>query len=143
MIGWLLRLSDAARHRARRERWTADQVAGRRGEDLAHRYLEEHGFRIVARNWRPSAGPGEVDLIAWEADTLVFVEVKSRQSAEFGAPDRNIDAEKRSALVRAARNYAHRAGVSWDRVRFDVTGVVFEPLSITHVRNAFSSGRTL
>jgi uncharacterized protein (TIGR00252 family) len=122
VIGWLLRLSDSARHGARSRRWTSDQAVGRRGEDLAHRYLEEQGFRVVARNWRPSAGPGEIDLIAWEAETLVFVEVKTRRNDEFGAPDRNIDAEKRSALVRAARNYARRAGVPWDRVRFVETG---------------------
>lgn len=144
MIGWLLRLSDTARHRARRRVDAPEQAAGRRGEDLAHRYLEDRGMKIVARNWRPSTGSGEVDLIAWERDTLVFVEVKSRASSEYGAPARNIDRQKRDALLGAGRNYARRAGVEWNRVRFDLVGVIFgDPPAITHVKDAFKAGRTL
>ena len=144
MIGWLLRLSDSARDRARRRVEAPGQAAGRRGEDLAHRYLEDRGMKIVARNWRPSTGSGEVDLIAWEQDTLVFVEVKSRASDEYGAPARNVDEQKRQALVGAGRNYARRAGVEWERVRFDLVGIIFgEPPEITHVKDAFKAERVL
>jgi putative endonuclease len=137
-------MSDAARDRARRRRWTPDQAAGRRGEDLAHRYLEARGVQVVARNWRPSSGAGEIDLIAWERETLVFVEVKARRSDEHGAPDRNVDAEKRSALVRAAGNYARRAGVAWECVRLDLVSVILSDCpEITHVKDAFRAGRTV
>ncbi|MGE5645096.1 MAG: YraN family protein [Acidobacteriota bacterium] len=144
MIGRLLALVDAARHRARRRRSTPEQAAGRRGEDLAHRYLEARGMRVVARNWRPAGGAGEIDLIAWERDTLVFVEVKARASDEYGAPARNVDGEKRRALVRAGRSYARRAGVAWERVRLDLVSVILsDPPAIEHEKDAFAPGRTL
>ena len=70
--------------------------------------------------------------------TLVFVEVKSRQSDEYGAPDRAIDGEKRRRLARAARDYTRRAGVAWECIRFDVVNVIHsEPPTITHLRDAF------
>jgi len=61
VIGWLLRLSDAVRHRGRRRFWPPDEPWEAR-EDLAHRYLERRGMTVVARNWRPSVGQGEIDL---------------------------------------------------------------------------------
>lgn len=144
MIGWLLELSDALRDRGRRRYWTPEQAAGRRAEDLAHRYLERHGMTVVARNWQPPEGAGEIDLVAWEGDRLVFVEVKSRDSAAFGAPDRNVDAQKREVLERAARSYARRAGVAWERVRFDLVGVVGgQRRGISHQRDVFHLNRTL
>ena len=137
MIGWLLRLSDALRDSGRKRSWPADQAAGRRGEDLAHRYLEGRGMTVVARNWQPSAGPGEIDLVAWEGDRLVFVEVKTRDSAEFGEPERAVDADKQLHLTRAARDYARRAGVEWQQVRFDVVAVILSPRRIEWLRDAF------
>jgi putative endonuclease len=144
VIGWLYRLCDTARHRARLRRWNAEQATGRRGEDLAHRYLERRGFTIVARNYRPPSGAGEIDLVAWHSGTLVFVEVKSRTTDDFGSPLRNVDQEKRTALLRAARHYARRAGVPWERVRFDLLSVVFsEPPAMTHFPDAFAPIQTL
>lgn len=144
MTGWLRRLADWARHRARRKRWTPEQAWGRRGEDLAHRYLEDRGFTVVARNYRPPAGGGEIDLVARHGEKLVFVEVKSRRADEYGAPERNIDAVKGQSLRRAGRDYARRAGVAWDHVRFDLVGIIFtDPPSIVHLPDAFPSGRTI
>jgi putative endonuclease len=144
VTGWLLRLSDAVRDRGRRRFWPADQAAGRRGEDLAHRYLERRGMTVVARNWQPSVGAGEIDLVAWEGDRLVFVEVKARGRDDFGDPERNVDARKREALTRAARNYARRAGVAWERVRFDLVSVILaDPPAISHRQDAFRPNRTL
>ena len=144
MIAWLLRLSDAVRDRGRRRFWTPDQATGRLGEDLAHRYLERRGMTVVARNWQPSVGQGEIDLVAWEGERLVFVEVKARSSDDFSAPERNVDAQKRDAVTRAARNYARRAGVDWERVRFDLVSVVFsDPPAISHRKDAFRPNRTL
>lgn len=143
-MSWLYRLADRVRHRARMRRWDPAQAAGRRGEDLAHRYLERRGFTVVARNYRPPSGGGEIDLVAWQGDTLVFVEVKSRGSDEYGAPDRNVDREKRAALLRAGRDYARRAGVPWERVRFDLLSILFtKPPSIDHRADAFTTLQTL
>lgn len=141
---YLLSLADSARHRARQGRWPAERATGRRGEDLAHRYLERQGMRVVARNYWPHSGHGEIDLIAWDRETLVFVEVKSRHSNEFGDPDRNVDREKRRALLRAGREYARHAGVPWDRVRLDVVTVLLtDPPSLAHFRGAFQPTPTL
>lgn len=138
MLNWLLRLADEARHAARRRRFAAEVALGRRGEDLAHRYLQRHGFRIVARNYRPPSGSGEIDLIAFDGDTLVLVEVKCRTSEESGAPERNVDPDKARRMRRAGYDFARRAGVSWDRVRLDLVSVVLDdPPRIRHQRDAF------
>ena len=130
---WLYRLADRLRDRARRRQWTADQATGRRGEDLAHRHLRAQGYTVIARNYRTPTGSGEIDVIARHGETLVFVEVKARQTAEFGTPDRAVDEEKRRRLMRAARDYAHRTDTPWDRVRFDIVSVLFSPPSIEHL----------
>ncbi|HVP49250.1 MAG TPA: YraN family protein [Bryobacteraceae bacterium] len=143
MISVLYRLADRLRHRARRRRAHPDLAAGRRGEDLAHRFLRRQGYTVIARNFRPRNGAGEIDLVAWEGDHLAFVEVKSRASDEFGTPDRAVDPEKQKHLVRAAGEYARRAGVDWGRVRFDIVGILLtEPPQIDLVRDAFGPQRT-
>jgi putative endonuclease len=116
---------------------------GKRGEDLAHRYLRSSGFVVAARNWRPPQGGGEIDLIVWEPDPgktdldqLVFVEVKSRASADVSSPERAVDFDKIRALRRAARDYIRRAEMASDRTRFDVITVTGEV--IQHLRDAFS-----
>jgi len=108
---------------------------GLRGEDLAHRYLRRNGFMVVARNWRPPQGGGEIDIVAWERDILVFVEVKSRASGEWSAPERDIDLEKINALRRAARDYVRRAGADETKIRFDVISIVGRKPE--HLRDAF------
>ncbi|MBI3679529.1 MAG: YraN family protein [Acidobacteria bacterium] len=121
--------------------WDHDRALGRRGEDLAHRLLRREGYTIVARNYRTRGGTGEVDLIGWDGDALAFVEVKTRRSAEYGLPDRAVDQEKRRKLVLAAREYVRRAGVPWEKARFDVVNVLAEGKPVvTVVKDAF--GRT-
>lgn len=138
MFGWLYNSADHVRHVGRSRHWGVDQVTGRRGEDLAHRFLRERGFHIVARNYRLSSGDAEVDLIARDGDVLVFIEVKTRRSADYGPPERAIGAQKRSKLLRAARVYVAGCRISWDRVRFDVVGIVLTPdLHIDHAVDAF------
>jgi putative endonuclease len=130
-------LVDRLRDVRRRQTWTADLASGRRGEDLAHRYLRRQGFTIVARNYRLAAGDAEVDLIAWEGETLVFVEVKSRASDEFGPPERAIGVEKARHLLRVARAYTRKTETPWDRVRFDVVTVILgTPPQIQLMRDA-------
>ena len=133
----ILRFFDWLRHRARLKTWTPEQALGRRGEDLAHRYLRRQGFIIVARNYRLSAGDAEADLIAWDGDALVFIEVKSRATADFGPPERAIGEEKRAHLLRIAREYTRKTDTPWDRIRFDVVTVILtKPPSIHLYRDA-------
>ncbi len=122
---------------------TADAALGRRGEDLAHRYLQKKGLRVVARNYKPG-GDSEIDIVARQGDLIVFVEVKSRSSAEFGSPDRAIDLEKQKHIVRAARAYVNRAAIEWNQVRFDTISIIFtNPPSVFHQQDAFFAGRAL
>ena len=134
MISLLWRAAD----RLRKRRYTGDH--GRIGEDLAHRYLRKHGCTVAARNYRPPSGPGEIDLVVWEGRRLVFVEVKTRASADFGAPDSAVDAEKRERLLRAAGDYARRVNVPLDQARFDIVSVLLgPPHQIAWQRAAFGS----
>src|SRR5690242_15643451 len=121
MISFLYRAADAIRRR----RKPGDH--GCIGEDLAHRHLRSQGCTVVARNYRTPSGSGEIDIVAWQGETLVFVEVKTRLNVEFGAPEGAVDAEKRERVLRAAQDYARRANVPWEKVRFDIVSVVLEP----------------
>jgi len=80
----------------------------------------------------------EIDLVAWHGETLVFVEVKARATEDFGTPDRAVDTTKQTYLIRAGRDYARRAGVPWDRTRFDIVGIVLSrPPRIDWQQDAF------
>jgi len=132
-MGLLYRAADALRRRLLGEDY------GRVGEDLAYRYLRRHGCTIVARNYKPRTGAGEVDVVAWHGGTLVFVEVKTRTRSDYGPPDRAVDGEKRERLQRGARDYARRAGVEWGRTRFDIVSVMLtEPVRVEWNRDAFA-----
>src|SRR5690349_13051488 len=123
MIGMLYRAADRLRDRARRRSLPVEAVDGRRGEDLAHRHLRRQGYTVVARNYRPPAGGGEIELICWHEKRLVFVEVKTRLNQHCGSPEAAVDPEKREFIRRDARDYARRAGVEWESVPFDVASV--------------------
>ena len=135
---WIFKIGDRMRDRARRRRETRTFASGRRGEDLAHRYLQSHGYLVVARNFRTRTGSAEVDIVARKDDAVVFVEVKSRDSAEFGPPDRSIDREKQIHIMKAAVEYLRRADVPNERARFDIINVILggQP-SIEHIEDAF------
>ena len=144
MVNWLYRLGDALRDRHRNRHSTAEQAHGRRGEDLAHRFLRRHGLTVVARNFHQRAGSGELDIVAWDRGTLVFVEVKTRASAEFGSPGRAGGIDKEKDLRRAASEYLRRRGTARDQARFDLINIVLaEPLQIEWIKDAFPMGRTL
>jgi putative endonuclease len=131
VLGLIYRAADALRRRS----LAANH--GRIGEDMAHRYLRSRGCTVVARNYRPPAGHGEIDLVVRHGEKLVFVEVKTRDSADFGEPERAVDSEKQVHLTRAARDYARRAGVEWQYVRFDIVSVILAPRRIEWLRDAF------
>ena len=109
-------------------------------EDLASSYLEAKGYRILARNVYILRK--EVDIVAADGDTIVFIEVKGRRSTAFGFPAEAVGVRKQRHLVRLAEAYLRREGL-WNRAcRFDVVGVTLDshgaPL-FDHVENAFGA----
>ncbi len=115
---------------------------GRRGEDLAYRFLQEAGYRVVARNYRSKSGRGEIDLLGWDGDMLACVEVKTRKNAAFGRPEEFVGSDKRRHLMRAAHSYARRAKVDPMCLRYDVISVILEPEpAIELYKDAFSERR--
>lgn len=105
---------------------------GRQGEELAAAYLLKKGYRIVAANFVVPVGRNrlgvtisvEIDLVAYDADTLCFVEVKSRGSGWFAEPQANVDRRKQRQIARAARAYLRMFDLSGEPYRFDVVTVV-------------------
>jgi putative endonuclease len=137
-------LADAARHRHRYRHTTIEQTNGRRGEDLAHRFLRRRGLKIVARNFHQRAGRGELDIVAWDRGTLVFVEVKTRASAEFGDPARAVGSEKERDVRRAAAEYLRRCGAPPEQARVDLVNIILgKPPRIEWIKDAFPLSRTL
>ncbi len=136
----LFRLADRLRRRTRRTQIDPAHALGRDGEDLAHRHLQRAGLVVVARNYRTPGGAAEVDLIAREGAMLVFVEVKTRETDEFGSPDRAIDPIKKDKIRRAALNYLRRSSHDPAQVRFDVVSIVTggRVLRLDHFRDAWT-----
>jgi putative endonuclease len=117
---------------------------GLEGEELAARYLENAGFRILDRNYRFERA--EIDIICFEpavpydlGGEIVFVEVKTRRGLRFGRPEEAVDAEKRNHLFRAAEAYLYERKLEGSPCRFDVIAVRldFSPPTIEHFRDAF------
>ncbi len=107
------------------------------GEEAAARFLEKRGFTLLARNYRTPVG--ELDIIARDRQHLLFVEVKTRRSAAFGAPAEAVGAHKQRQIVRAAQWYLATARYPDLQPRFDVIAVLVgsgEPV-ISHIPNAF------
>lgn len=119
--------------------WFAPQSLGRRGEDAAAKHLRKLGYTIVARGHRDNIG--EIDLIAVDGRTLVFVEVKTRTSHDAGHPADAVDAAKQQRLTRLALSYMKRHDLLECRTRFDVVAITWPSGSgrptIEHFQNAF------
>lgn len=115
------------------------QVVGTRGEQIAARFLERAGVRILARNCRSAIG--ELDLVAQEGDEIVFVEVKTRVGGSDLAPDESVTASKLHRLGRLAERYLATEGKQDSPWRVDVIAVVLDPSGrvgrVEHVRGAF------
>lgn len=105
---------------------------GKRGELLAVSYLEQQGYRLVAanftlpvgRNRRGAIVNAEIDLVAYEGDVLCFVEVKTRASDWFAAPEVNVHRRKQRQVARAAKAYRRLFGLAGAPYRYDVVSVV-------------------
>lgn len=135
-----MRAKTKARTKARSE------DLGRRGEDIARRFLKRQGLKILARNYRCQAG--EVDLIALDrstrrelgAETVAFVEVKTRSSDRYTDPEYAVDTRKRGRLLKVARHYLARHDAADLNVRFDVLAIVIpsgEKPQVKYIPNAF------
>lgn len=95
---------------------------GRRGEEAAARFLERRGYDIVARNW--TCPFGEVDIVARDAATLVFTEVKTRSNCEKGLPEDAVGPEKRRKYEKLAAAFLQDYDAVDLRVRFDVVALL-------------------
>jgi putative endonuclease len=114
---------------------------GLQGEQLAARFLQKLGYRILARGHRQRLG--ELDLVALDGRTLVFVEVKTWRTGDRGDPSLAVDARKQDKLTRAALTFMHRRRLLEQPARFDVVSIVWEGAegkpTIRHFINAFEA----
>lgn len=108
-------------------------LEGRRGERVAARRLLKLGFDILARRYK--ARSGELDIVAFENETLVFLEVKTRRSSDFGEPWEFVDWQKQQILRRAAEQFVADHDLGNYTYRFDIVSVVGD--EVTLYRNAF------
>ncbi|MBI4051380.1 MAG: YraN family protein, partial [Elusimicrobia bacterium] len=97
---------------------TSAKEFGKWGEDRAVQFLEGQGFRILARSFRTKLG--EVDIVAQEGSTLVFVEVKSRSSDSFAPAELAVNLKKQKKMTQVALWYLKQRRVRPDSIRFDV-----------------------
>ena len=109
---------------------------GKLGEELAVNHLTGKGYEILERNWRNRHK--EIDIIAKDGKELVIVEVKTRQTDEYGEPDIAVTKKKQRMLIAAANAYILNKGLDIE-TRFDIISIIFrdgEPV-IEHIEDAF------
>jgi putative endonuclease len=114
----------------------AHLATGRRGEKQAGRFLKKAGYKILGRRVR-CGKHDEIDLIARQGDTLVFVEVKTRRNEDRGRPAAAVGRDKRRRLSRAAVTFLQRRRLRPPYIRFDIIEVIENPPEIRHIENAF------
>ena len=123
-------------HRRKSERWPKHLRLGERGEEAAAGYLEKvAGYQIVARNvslpigrnLRGAPVRGEIDIVAYDGETLCFVEVKTRSSEELAKAEAAVDLRKRRTLARSAAFYRRWLRLHGQPYRFDVVNVLVDP----------------
>lgn len=120
--------------------WRKPKSLGERGEAFACRYLKKKAYTIIARQDRSRLG--EIDIIAVQERTIVFVEVKTRTADERGAPDEAVDRDKQERLTRAALGYMRKHDLLGScPARFDVISIVWpkgaKTPEVRHFENAF------
>ena len=116
------------------------RTTGIKGEDEAARFLTRSGYAILDRNVRTRAG--EIDLVAKEGKTLVFVEVKTRRDLEGDPPQAGVHTRKQNRLAKLAHGYLKLKRIRQTPCRFDVVAVIINDeggvKAIRHIPNAFS-----
>ena len=109
---------------------------GSKGEDLAAEFLKGKGYRIIGRNYKTPIG--ELDIIAKDGETLVFIEVKTRSSNAFGYPFEAVDSRKKHKLKNLAlfylKNQKKNCAARFDVISINLTGTKKE---IEHIKDAF------
>lgn len=110
----------------RRPAEAAHLATGRRGELAAFFHLRRKGYIVIARSWRSARLRGDIDLIAWEQDTLCFVEVKTRTTRDMATAEAAVDEDKRRTLRRLARAYMRQLPDQAAPARFDILSIYFE-----------------
>ncbi|NWF93410.1 MAG: YraN family protein [Syntrophaceae bacterium] len=110
---------------------------GKKGEELALRFLRKKGYHIIERNY--VCKMGEMDIIAKEKDTLTFIEVKTRTSTAFGPPQLSVNAAKQMQLSKVALNFLKEKGLGEAKARFDVVAILLGPkgAEIDLIKDAF------
>lgn len=111
---------------------------GREGEQIAAAFLQRCGYRIQERNYR--SRKGEIDIIAWDGATLVFVEVKAKTQTAFGHPEEMVDRRKQQTIAQVAMLYVQRHQLIQTSLRFDVVAIRLRPgeaPDVTHIPAAF------
>jgi len=98
---------------------------GKRGEDAAAQHLRRKGYKIVERNFRCKLG--EMDIIAFEGDTLCFIEVKTVSGKNYGPPEIAVDINKQRKLSRVALGFLGQNGLHDTKARFDVVAITLYP----------------
>ena len=122
------------------------RILGRKGEQLAVGFLKKAGLRLVAANFRAPIGRNfrgatvnaEIDLIALDAETLCFIEVKARSSEAHAAPEANVDLRKQRQIIRAAKKYRKIFRLNNVNFRYDVVSIVLHkqaPPRIDHFKS--------
>ncbi len=112
---------------------------GQQGEQMAAQFLLRQGYRIAQQNYR--CREGEIDIIAWDGPTLVFIEVKTKGQTTFGAPQAMVDGHKQKKMVHVAMVYVQRHRLQDVNLRFDVVAITLFPGAhpeVTHVLGAFT-----
>lgn len=120
----------------------ASRPLGKRGEDVAVRLLRRKGYKIVARGHR--SGFGELDIVAVDGRTIVFVEVKTRRHTGAGTPAEAVTREKQRRVAAAALSYLRLHGLTEYTARFDVVAILWpkghrRPESVDHLVAAFDA----
>lgn len=110
---------------------------GNSGEEIACAYLKQCGYRILNRNFTTSIG--EIDIVVTDEHTLIFVEVKSKYSGEFGFPSEMVNYHKRNKINQVACQYIKKFRLFNSAVRFDVIEVFLGENKVNHIENAFDS----
>ena len=110
---------------------------GELGERIAARWLEQSGWRILARRFR--SGRRDIDLVAKRDDLIAFVEVKARSGSDFGDPVEAVHHRKQRELTKSAQTWIDRHGRSGEAYRFDVMGILLKErrVFVRHVPGAF------
>ena len=112
------------------------------GENSACTFLKHHGYKIVSRNY--SNRFGEIDIIAQKGSYLIFVEVKTRKSDDYGSPSDAVNFYKQQRIIKTAQSYIVENNSDSD-YRFDIVEVMYKPsvfggfktYKINHIENAF------